>query len=323
MPTAMSTLRDHLVHSLARIMAVLPALVLAALLGACGGGGGYGSTEPPPASPVLGSISATPSAVGSLFVGATVTVTVTARDAQGAVMSGASGYAFSSTNQAVATVTAAGVVQGIAVGSTTINISLTLGGVTRTTAVSVTVVPATAQTLGSLAAVPATIASLNVGATTTIAVQALDTQGNPIAGATGYVFTSTNQAVATVNAQGVVTGVAAGTSTINVSLTLAGVTRTASVGVTVVGTFPLAASVRATNASSFDPQNVEIGRGGTVTWIFEAVLHNVQFTAGTTGAPANIGDSSGESVSRTFNTAGTFNYVCSIHPGMSGSVAVR
>lgn len=323
MPTVTSTLRHHILRSLTRIMAVLPALVLAALLGACGGGGSYGSTEPPPASQVLGSISATPSSVSALFVGATVTISVTARDAQGAVMAGASGYAFSSTNQTVASVTAAGVVQGIAVGSTTINISLTLGGVTRTTSVSVTVVPATAQTLGSLSAVPASITNLSVGNTATIAVQALDTQGNPIAGATGYAFTSTNQAVATVNAQGVVTGVAAGTSTINVSLTLAGVTRAASVGVTVVGGFPLAASVRATNASSFDPQNVEIGRGGVVTWIFEAVLHNVQFTAGTTGTPANIGDSSGESVSRTFNTAGTFNYVCSIHPGMSGSVAVR
>ncbi len=72
----------------------------------------------------------------------------------------------------------------------------------------------------------------------------------------------------------------------------------------------------------FVPLLVKIARGGTVTWVFGAAPHNVIFAA-TPGAPADINIVSDAAVSRTFPTAGTFRYDCTIHPGMSGVVDVK
>ena len=81
------------------------------------------------------------------------------------------------------------------------------------------------------------------------------------------------------------------------------------------------------DANVFRPAQVEVARGGTVTWSFPGPRpHNVSFT--TAGAPANIptkptNTNPPGSESRTFATAGTFPYDCTIHPGMSGTVVVR
>jgi plastocyanin len=48
----------------------------------------------------------------------------------------------------------------------------------------------------------------------------------------------------------------------------------------------------------------------------------VTFNAGA-GAPGNIGDTTTGSATATFTTAGTFNYHCSIHPYMTGTVIVH
>jgi plastocyanin len=75
--------------------------------------------------------------------------------------------------------------------------------------------------------------------------------------------------------------------------------------------------------NSFTPNAITVPITTTVTWEWQAgaVTHNVTFTPAT-GAPANITDRSTGSVPRTFNTAGTFNYHCTIHAGMAGSVTV-
>lgn len=76
-------------------------------------------------------------------------------------------------------------------------------------------------------------------------------------------------------------------------------------------------------AASFSPSSVTISRNGTVTWNnTSGVTHNVTF-AGATGAPSNIGDHSSGSNARSFGTAGTFNYSCTLHGGMNGSVVVQ
>lgn len=76
-------------------------------------------------------------------------------------------------------------------------------------------------------------------------------------------------------------------------------------------------------AASFNPSSVTISRNGTVTWNnTSGITHNVTFAA-TTGAPSNIGDHSSGSNSRSFGTAGTFNYNCTWHGGMNGSVIVQ
>lgn len=85
--------------------------------------------------------------------------------------------------------------------------------------------------------------------------------------------------------------------------------------------FPNSASVTASSTLAFVPGSVDIAAGGTVTWTFQ-LLHNVTFGS-QAGAPANIGNTSSGSVSRTFNQAGDFPYQCTIHPGMTGTVHVH
>ena len=89
-------------------------------------------------------------------------------------------------------------------------------------------------------------------------------------------------------------------------------------------TAPMAASVTVGN-NFFNPNAVTIAVGGTVTWTWSAgaVTHNVTF-APTAGAPANIGNTSSGSAARQFNSAGTFNYECTIHGApMNGTVTVQ
>lgn len=155
--------------------------------------------------------------------------------------------------------------------------------------------------------------------TQALTASAIDQRGQSMAGLT-TAFSSSDQSKATVNAAGVVTGVAVGTATITVTGTIGGVTKTKDVGVT-VATPGLAASVTATSGNTFDPQTVIIATGGTVTWSF-AALHNVTFQ--TNGSPGNITDRSTGSDSRTFPAAGTYNYICTIHgQSMSGTVRVQ
>ena len=74
---------------------------------------------------------------------------------------------------------------------------------------------------------------------------------------------------------------------------------------------------------SFSPSSVTITKGGTVTWTNEAgtTAHNVTFMSA--GSPANIGNLTSGSSSRTFDTPGTYEYHCTNHSGMTGSVKVQ
>jgi len=83
------------------------------------------------------------------------------------------------------------------------------------------------------------------------------------------------------------------------------------------------ATVVASSAgTTFDPEQVTITRNGSVPWSFGELTHNVNFGS-TAGAPANIGNTTNAQVSRTFATAGTFPYRCTLHSGMTGSVVVQ
>ena len=85
---------------------------------------------------------------------------------------------------------------------------------------------------------------------------------------------------------------------------------------------PASATVTATAAQAFSPPTVRVATGGTITWKFESLGHNVTFDA-VTGAPADItGSNSNTSIARTFAANGTFPYHCTIHPGMTGTVQV-
>ena len=182
--------------------------------------------------------------------------------------------------------------------------------------------PPPTQTLGEIRPTPSNIA-LTAGQSTTITVAAINTSGGTISNAGTPTFTTQAATVAEVNAQGVVFGVSAGTTSVSVSLSFGGVTKTASVPVVVTGTLAATATVTASSAANtFQPQIVGVARGGSVTWTFSAVEHNVTFSGGG-GAPANIANTVNASVSRTFGTAGNFPYDCTLHAGMTGTVIVR
>jgi plastocyanin len=89
------------------------------------------------------------------------------------------------------------------------------------------------------------------------------------------------------------------------------------------GAPPMVATVDATSQNTFTPGNVAVGVGGTVTFTFGDVAHNVFFDNSPAGAPDAIaGANANMSATRTFTTAGTFEFDCHIHPGMKGTVVV-
>jgi plastocyanin len=86
----------------------------------------------------------------------------------------------------------------------------------------------------------------------------------------------------------------------------------------------LAANVVAASSLEFTPPTVTLLPGGTVTFQFQSVAHNVFFDNDDEGAPQNItAPTANKSVTLTFNTPGRFVYNCHIHPGMSGVVIVQ
>lgn len=176
--------------------------------------------------------------------------------------------------------------------------------------------------LGSITVSPGTM-NLNAGSTATIAVTALDESGASMGVTSGFSYQTSTTAVAVVSSSGTVLGLSTGASTITVSLTISGITKTATVNVTVAGTLPGSNNVAASSAGTdFQPALVAISVGGSVNFSFGQLTHNVTFDV--SGAPANIGNSSQTTASRTFTTAGDFAYHCSIHgSAMSGVVYVR
>jgi plastocyanin len=82
---------------------------------------------------------------------------------------------------------------------------------------------------------------------------------------------------------------------------------------------PLAAAVEAADLE-FRPSSVVVGAGGTVTWTnVGQAPHTV--TAGDGSFDSGM-IASGDTFAQTFASAGVYAYVCSFHPGMTGTVEV-
>lgn len=165
-------------------------------------------------------------------------------------------------------------------------------------------------------------AAVTIGGTVQLQATPLDQRGNAMAGLPAPTFTSSAPATAQVDAAGMVTGVAAGSATVRATLTHGGVTATDSASVTVLGATAGRVTVTTPNRT-FSPASVTIAPGDTVTWVFSGAVHNVTF-AGAQPPGGHIGDTNpGASVDRVFPAAGTYDYDCTRHSGMTGRVIVQ
>jgi uncharacterized protein YjdB len=172
-----------------------------------------------------------------------------ARDAGGNIMPGIA-FAWSSTDPGIAAIDQIGLVTAIGTGTAAVN--ATAGGVTGSAAVEVR------QIVASVSVQP-TAATLSVGDNISLTAVARDARGNVIAGVS-FTWSSVDQAVATVDANGFVLALAGGSTTVEAAAN--GVTGAATVDVVRVGSIVIsprqepAVQVGATiqfTAQVFDP----------------------------------------------------------------------
>lgn len=194
-------------RTLSRVLALAPF----ALVGACGGGG---SSSPAIVTPTITQIALSPLTV-TLAPGGTQQLTVTATYSDGSTKAlSASSETFTSSNNAIATVSSAGVltVAAGASGSATISAADPASGLSTSSANSTVV---TVATVSSIALAPLTV-SLAAGGTQQLTVTATYSNGKTaVLPASGETFVSSDPSVATVDANGLVkvVGSTAGAST--------------------------------------------------------------------------------------------------------------
>jgi len=164
--------------------------------------------------------------------------------------------------------------------------------------------------------------SLDVGQSLTVTATPVDQHGSALPGLPTATWQSRDPSIATVTTSGVVDAIAAGTVDVVATLTANAVTHADTATVTVLSSQPGSATVTTPNRT-FSPPSVVIPPSGTVTWQFSGSTHNVTFT-GPAPPGGNIPDQSpGNSASRTFPTEGIYNYACTLHNGMTGTVTVQ
>ena len=201
---------------------------------ACGGG-----TEPPP--PVASVVVSPPSS--SITVGQTAQLTATTLDATGGSLTNRT-VTWSSTNNAVATVSSTGLVTAVTIGGPVTIVASSEG---QDGSATVTVIP---PPVASVTVSPAS-PSLTPGAVVQLTPTTRDAAGNTLTGRV-VSWVSSNNGVATVSGGGLVTAVAVG-GPVTITATSEGQTGTATV--TVVA--PTVTTV------SVSPSTTAVANGGT------------------------------------------------------------
>ena len=194
----------------------------------------------------VATLSLTPTTL-SLTTGQSGTITATARDARGTLLSGRT-VTWSSSAPGVATVSSSGTVTAVAVGTATI--TATSEGVSATTAVTVTL-----PVVATVAVTP-TSATLAVAATLQLIATARDAQGATITGR-AVTWNISDTTIARITTAGLVTAVAAGVAI--ASATIDGVQGTAAITVGSgggSGTFPI-------SSITLSPTSATLAPGGT------------------------------------------------------------
>lgn len=180
----------------------------------------------------------------------TTAYTAQAFDQLGTAMSGQS-YSFASGTPATATINGAGIATGVAVGNS--SITATAAGVTSATPVTLQVI---AQSANSVTLTPSS-ATIAAGATQQFTATVFDqgSPSNPI-GSAVVSWSSTASGVATVNATGLVTGVAGGSATIMASS--GGKSATSPVTVSAAGITSITSTPSSINAQAGSQQQLVI-----------------------------------------------------------------
>ncbi|HEV8448246.1 MAG TPA: Ig-like domain-containing protein [Gemmatimonadaceae bacterium] len=141
----------------------------------------------------------------AILVGANVQLSATVRDVNGVIVTNRV-VTWSSSSAAVAVVSSSGVVTGVGGGTATI--TATSEGKSGTTSVTVTALPVATVTIQ-----PPSPDTVFIGYTTQLTAVTKDSLGGVLTGR-AVTWHSTNTAIATVDANGLVTGVAAGSTSI-------------------------------------------------------------------------------------------------------------
>ncbi|HEX6313557.1 MAG TPA: Ig-like domain-containing protein, partial [Gemmatimonadaceae bacterium] len=154
----------------------------------------------------------------TLPAGGTLLLVATPRDATGQPLTGRA-LEWRSSNDAVATVSASGLLTAISPGTVTITASAPGGGPGGSTPSASVNVIVLIEPVASAAIAPSA-ASVQIGQTAKLTLTLFDSGGEPLsASGRTIAWSSSNAAVATVDNAGLVTGVALGTATIRVTIT--------------------------------------------------------------------------------------------------------
>ena len=157
------------------------------------------TVPPEPPEPVATTVTVSPSPVSLNALGDTIRIASTVLDQNGQVMAGAP-VAYSSSDQAVATVDGLGLVTSV--GNGTAQMTATAGGASGTATVTV------AQAVSRVVVLPA-VDTVVVGDTLRFSAEALDANGHAVAGAE-WAWASRDTLVARVDDEGLVTAVTTG-----------------------------------------------------------------------------------------------------------------
>jgi uncharacterized protein YjdB len=221
-----------------------------------------GGPPPPPPPASVATVTVSPEAV-ALAVGDEQKMTATARTADDSVLTGRP-VSWSSSDEDVASIGADGVVKALSAGTATI--TATVEGKSGTATVTVSSVP-----VASVQVSPP-MATVLVGASTDLSAVAKSASGEVLTGR-AVTWSSDDESIATVDASGKVTGVAAGSAT--VTATVEGKSATAEITVSEVPAATVAVSPETVGLTVGDEQKLtatvkdEDGNeltGRVVTW---------------------------------------------------------
>jgi trimeric autotransporter adhesin len=182
-----------------RTRTLTAALAAAFIVAACDD-----SPTDPPVDPVATEVEVSPADANLTFIGASAQLEATVRDQQGDPITGAE-VTWSTSNPSVASVSATGEVE--AVGNGTATITASSGDVSGSADITVEQEP------NAIEADTSEVLLAAVGQTSQVEVTVEDEGGTPIEGAE-ISWTSSDQAVATVDSDGVIEAVGAGTAII-------------------------------------------------------------------------------------------------------------